>query len=152
MAAPDAVAVGFRLGLPAGVEIRADFLCGGDADCGREQGIQGALEFGGGEGGLRFEMGDLAEGVDAGIGAACAVDEDFFLSDLAGGFGDGALDGRLGGLDLPAVEGGAVVGDGEFEVAHCEVELSHGGRHRGTKTQSFGKLLPICCDVLWLVV
>ena len=63
-------------------------------------------------------MGDLAEGVDADVGAACAVDEDFFLGDLAGGFGDGALDGRLAGLDLPAVEGGAVVGDGEFEVAH----------------------------------
>jgi hypothetical protein len=28
------------------------------------------------------------------------------------------LDGGLAGLDLPAVEGGAVVGDGEFEVAH----------------------------------
>jgi len=67
---------------------------------------------------LRFEMSDLSEGVDAGIGAACAVDEDFFLGDLAGGFGDGALDSRLAGLDLPAVEGGAVVGNGEFEVAH----------------------------------
>jgi hypothetical protein len=29
------------------------------------------------------------------------------------------LDGWLAGLDLPAVEGGAVVGDGEFEVAHA---------------------------------
>jgi hypothetical protein len=28
------------------------------------------------------------------------------------------LDGRLAGLDLPAVEGGAVIGDGEFDVAH----------------------------------
>jgi hypothetical protein len=31
-------------------------------------------------------------------------------------------------LDLPAVEGGAVVGDREFESAHWQlVELSHGG-------------------------
>jgi hypothetical protein len=28
------------------------------------------------------------------------------------------LNCRLPWLDLPAVEGGAVVGDGEFEVAH----------------------------------
>ena len=118
LAAPDAVAVGFSLGLPASVEIGADFFRGDDADCGRKEGVQGALEFGGRESGLRFEMGDLSEGVDAGIGAACAVDEDFFLGDLAGGFGDGALNGRLARLDLPAVEGGAVVGNGEFEEAH----------------------------------
>jgi hypothetical protein len=38
------------------------------------------------------------------------------------------LDGWQAGLDLPAVEGGAVVGDGEFESAHRGfVELSHGG-------------------------
>ena len=120
LTSPDAVAVGFSLGLPASVEIGADFFGSDDADCGRKKCIEGALEFGGGEGGLRFEMGDLREGMDAGIGAACAVDEDFFLGDLAGGFSDGALDGRLAGLDLPAVEGGAVVGDGEFEVAHCD--------------------------------
>ena len=65
-------------------------------------------------------MRDLGEGVYAGVRAACAVDEDFFLGDLAGGFGDGALDGGLAGLDLPAVEGGAVVGDCEFEVAHVD--------------------------------
>ena len=67
LAAPDAVAVGFALGLPASVEIGADFFGGDDADCGRKQGVQGALEFGGGDGGLRFEMGDLAEGVNAGV-------------------------------------------------------------------------------------
>src|SRR5579864_8486327 len=87
LTAPDAVAVGFSLGLPASVEIGADFFCGDDADGGRKQGVQGALEFCGGKAGLRFEMGDLAERVDASIGAACAVDEDFFLSDLAGGIG-----------------------------------------------------------------
>ena len=100
------------------MEIGADFFRGYDADRWRKQGVQGAMEFGSGEGGLRFEIRDLGESVDAGVGAACAMDEDFFLGDLAGGFGDGALDGRLAGLDLPAMEGGAVVGDGEFEVAH----------------------------------
>jgi hypothetical protein len=36
LAAPDAVAVGFALSLPARMEIGADFFCGDDADCGRE--------------------------------------------------------------------------------------------------------------------
>ena len=118
LAAPDAVAVGFSLGLPASVEIGADFFCGDDADCWRKECVESALKFGWRESGLRFEMGDLGESVYAGVGAACAVDEDFFLGDLTGGFGDGALDGGLARLDLPAAEGGAVVGDGEFEVAH----------------------------------
>src|ERR1700757_4211675 len=88
LAAPDAVAVGFSLGLPASVEIGADFFGSNDANGGGEEGVEGALKFGGGKSGLRFEVGDLAESVGAGVCAACAVDEDFFLGDLAGGFSD----------------------------------------------------------------
>ena len=57
-------------------------------------------------------MAYLAEGVNAGVGAAGAEEEDFFLRDLAGGIGYGALDRWQARLQLPAVELGAVVGDG----------------------------------------
>ena len=57
-------------------------------------------------------MRDLAERVDAGVGAAGAVDGDRFLGDLADGVVEGALDRWQAGLELPAVEVGAVVGDG----------------------------------------
>ena len=63
---------------------------------------------GGGEG----EGGDLGEGVDAGVGAAGALGEDGFTGDVVEGLGEGALDGEKAGLDLPAVEVGAVVGRG----------------------------------------
>src|SRR6202040_1713153 len=104
LATPDAIAVRLSLGLPASVEIGADFFCRDDANRWRKQCIQCALKFGGGEPGLGSEMRDLAEGVYTGVSAACAVNEDFLLRDLARGVGDGALNRRQARLDLPAVE------------------------------------------------
>ena len=66
-------------------------------------------------------MAHLAESVNARVGAAGAEEEDFLLGDLAGGFGDGALDGGQARLKLPAVELRAVVGDGELDVAHVSL-------------------------------
>src|ERR1700741_3340406 len=106
LAAPDAIAIGFSLSLPAGVEIGADFFCGYDANGGRKQGVEGALKFGGGEGGLRLEMRHLTERVDARVGAACALDEDFLLGDLARGLGDWALDCPGAGVGLHGLGGG----------------------------------------------
>ena len=84
-------------------------------------------EFRGGEIGMGFEMRDLAEGVDSGVGAAGAVDGDALLGDFLEGVFEGALDGGDFGLELPAVEVGAVVGDGEFDVLHFRAGgLSHG--------------------------
>ena len=65
---------------------------------------------------MEKEAGDLAEGVDAGVGASGALREDGFPGDVADGFGESALDGWERRLDLPAVEGGAVVGEGELPV------------------------------------
>jgi hypothetical protein len=56
--------------------------------------------------------------VDAGIGAAGALREDGFAGDVADGAGEGALDGGEVGLDLPAVVGGAVVGEDDLPVRH----------------------------------
>ena len=56
------------------------------------------------------KTGDLAEGVDARVGAARAVQNEAFLGDAAQNVYDFTLDGRFVRLDLPAVEVGAVVG------------------------------------------
>ena len=60
-------------------------------------------------------MCDLSERVDAGIGTARSVESEWFLGDDGEGVFDLFLDGVAIGLDLPAAEGSAVVGDGEFE-------------------------------------
>ena len=78
---------------------------------------------------LGAEADDLAQGVNAGVGPPAGQHAD----SLAGHFGDGVfqrfLNGRLVGLDLPAGVGRAVVGDGEFEGAHCRnnTRLRNGG-------------------------
>ncbi len=91
---------------------------GEDADGWRESAVEGAEEVGGRDGGGEREGGDLGEGVDAGVGAAGALGEDGFAGDVVEGLGEGALDGGEAGLDLPAVEGRAVVGEDEFPVLH----------------------------------
>ena len=115
--APDAVAVGLALGLPAGVKIGAHFFCR------RQCGLRAGVARSGRAGIRRRERADRVlknarpgpSGVYAGVRAACAVDEDFLLGDLAGGFGDGALDGRSAGSGF-ASRGRwrLVVGDREF--------------------------------------
>ena len=61
-------------------------------------------------------MRDLAVGVDSGIGAAGAVDDDAAAAQAREGLLDVILHGVASGLALPAAEGGAVVGDEEFEA------------------------------------
>jgi hypothetical protein len=63
-------------------------------------------------------MADLTEGVDAGVGAARAMHDNSFLGDFASGGVNFTLDSREPGLELPAVEVGAIVGDCEFDVSH----------------------------------
>ena len=72
-----------------------------------------------GMGDVEGEGGDLGEGVDAGVGAAGALREDGLAGDVVDGLGESALDGGKAGLDLPAVEGRAVVGEDESSSAAC---------------------------------
>ena len=65
----DAVLVGFAEGTAAGVEGFGDFFDGEDADAGREGVVEGPVEIGRGDRGFEGEAGDLAEGVDSGVGA-----------------------------------------------------------------------------------
>ncbi len=114
----DAVFVGFAAGGVAGVEVFGSVLEGEDADGGWEGAVEGKMEVGGGDGGVEREGGDLGQGVDAGVGASGALGEDGFSGDVVDGLGEGSLDGGESGLDLPAVEGSAVVGEDGFPERH----------------------------------
>jgi hypothetical protein len=56
--------------------------------------------------------------VDAGVCAAGAVNNNSLLRNFARGGVNFALDRWEAGLELPAVEVGAIVGDCEFDVSH----------------------------------
>ena len=65
------------------------------------------------------EVGDLADGVDAGVGAAAGVNAHLLgAGELPQRGFERLLHGAETGLRLPAVEVGAVVAEGEFEVTH----------------------------------
>ena len=131
----EVVNVGFLNRGKASVEVIGDFLAFHDADGGRELAIKGGNPVEGVHGEIvrSIEVGHLAEGVDAGIGAARAVNTDGFLGDGGDGFLNAFLNGVGIGLDLPAAEGCAVIGNGEFEV--------HGGSAVGlADCLLFGKI------------
>ena len=108
----DAVLVGFAAGPVAGVEGFGDSFGAEDADARWEGAVEGAEEVFGGDCGFEREGCDLREGVDAGVSAAGALREDSFSGEVVERGGEGALDGREVRLDLPAVEGRAVVAEG----------------------------------------
>jgi hypothetical protein len=53
--------------------------------------------------------------MDAGVGASGALGQKLLSGEALDGLRQGTLDGGLAGLDLPAVKGGAIIGEGEFE-------------------------------------
>lgn len=118
----DFIPVGLAGGGKAGVEGVGDLLGGEHADAGGEFGVEcgDPVEGVHGEPGGGVEVGDLGEGVDAGIGAAGAVDAHGLLGDFGGGGLEEILNGVAAGLGLPAVVRAAVVGEGELEA--------HGGK------------------------
>ena len=117
IAAPDAVVIALGAGRVAGMEAFGHFLDGEDADGGGETVIEHDAEVGGGNGAGGLKGRDLGERVDSGVGASGALGQKLLSGEALDGGGQGALDGRLAGLDLPAVEGRAVIGESEFESA-----------------------------------
>ena len=61
-------------------------------------------------------MGHLTEGVNSGVGSARPVEANGFPGNFGEGFFDSLLDGVSIGLNLPSGKGGAVVGDGDFQM------------------------------------
>ena len=110
--------VGFAEGGVAGVEVGRGGFGGEDADAWGEDSIEGAEEVGGGDRNVEREGGDLAESVNAGVGAAGALGEGGFAGDVVERRGEGSLNAGEVGLDLPATIGCAVVAEGEFPEGH----------------------------------
>src|SRR5437879_1268286 len=77
----DAVLVGLAAGAVAGMEIGGDFVNRHDANAGRQDMIEGALEIGCGDRRREGDAGYLSEGVDTGVGPARALGEDGFAGD-----------------------------------------------------------------------
>lgn len=75
------------------------------------------------DGSLQAETCDLGESVDAGVGAAGTLRERGFSRDAAESCLELALDGGQAGLHLPALKGGAVVGQSELPVLEAGIGL-----------------------------
>ena len=123
-AAIQTIAINFAAGRPARVEVRADLLGCGDANGGRQKGVQGTLKFARGKRRLRAKAADLAQRVDARVGAPSGVQLHIFLRDPTKHIHDFALHRGLVGLNLPTVEVRTVVRDGELEITHGGEKLS----------------------------
>jgi hypothetical protein len=65
-------------------------------------------------------MADVVCRVDAGVRPACACDSDRTAAELREGFLQALLDRGGGRLDLPAAEGGTVVGEAE-DITHMQM-------------------------------
>lgn len=122
MAAPDAVVIALASGRVAGVEAVGHFIDGEDSNGGGEAVVEHGAKVGDWDRAGGLEGCDLSESVDSGVGAARALRQELFSGEALDDSGERALDGGLAGLDLPAVEGGAIIGESEFESTHCEVQ------------------------------
>lgn len=101
----DLVEVGAGGGVVAGVEVRVGFLEVENDDVGGEEFVEvvtGAFR-GKGDFAAKTGMGDLGEGVDAGVGAARSHEFNRLAKDLFAGFLEGAGDRAGVRLFLPAV-------------------------------------------------
>ena len=121
IAAPDAVVIALGAGGVAGMEAFGHLLDGEDSDGGGKAVIEHDADVGGGNGAGGLKGCDLGERVHAGVGASGALGQKLFSGEALDGVGESSLDGGLAGLDLPAVKGGAVIGEGEFEVRSSRV-------------------------------
>ena len=109
---------------PARIEIRADLLGAGDSNRRGKQRVQSALKFLRRQWRLRSKAPDLAKRVNAGVGAPGSMQNDVLLGQAPEHSNDFPLNGGLIGLNLPTVKIGAVVGDGELEIAHGKQVIS----------------------------
>ena len=126
-----AVVVGAVLGVASGVKTRRDLACGLNGHVRREEVVEAPDPAGEGDGGGGGEGGDLAKGVDAGVGAAGKVT----AGAGAGQGGDGIFQRGLyrGGvrLALGTGESGAMIleqeGDAPGRAGHGGLRLVGGG-------------------------
>ena len=126
--AKDAVFVQLRHGVVTGVESGRYVFHIGDANRPGQQMVHGAEKIytwngtGGGEGG------HLGDSVDAGIGAAAALNKNWRFGKSEKDTLEFALHRHQTGLDLPAVEVGAVIGNGDADTPFGLISRHYGSR------------------------
>src|SRR6266704_3696958 len=114
---PDRVTILFAGGVETSVESRTGACSRNDPNVFRQPGIERQSELAGRRFPLlirRFEVSDHAEGMNAGIGAAGAMETRMTGKKFREGCLDLFLDTGPGLLHLPAFVTGAIVGDDEF--------------------------------------
>jgi hypothetical protein len=114
IASPDTVVVALGAGGVAGVEVFGHFIHGEYPDGGGETIIEHNAKIRGRDRAFSLEGYDLGEGVDSSVRASGALRQQLLPCQALYGAGQGALNGRLAGLNLPSVEGRAVIGEREF--------------------------------------
>ena len=90
-------------------------------------------------------MGDLAQRMDAGVGAPGALDHDGFAGEGGDRLLDRLLDGAAVLLPLPADEGAAVIFDGELVARHRQPRRPSGARRPRRNSAAVTGLLPARC-------
>jgi len=133
-AAVDPVAVVFAGGVARRAEEgrRLGHLDNGDV--GRQPAVQRRLKAGGPDPVLRPEGCHLPQSVDAGVGAAGALEDRSLAQNRRQHFDERPLDRRQTRLLLPPVVGGAVVPDRHAEASHgeeCSVSAGRGHQQSG---------------------
>ena len=131
IAAPDTVVIRLAARRVAGMKIGAHLLDGEDADRGRQAVVEDDTKIGRWDGARSLKGGDLGESVHSGVGASRALGQQPLAGEAFDGLGQRSLNGGLAGLHLPAVVGGTIVGESEFEGAR------HKHRFRSSRFQSF---------------
>src|SRR6266446_4460390 len=91
---------------------------------------------------LCSEASNLAECVNPRVCSPCCMQNDVFLRQAAQHFNDFSLNRGFARLNLPAVEIGAVVRDGELEIAHAEPGPGHHNALRTKRLPGFTATLP----------
>ena len=111
----DEIAVALGPGPPSSVEAKRSLLDGQDTDLLGEQSIETSPNRQRVQDAGRRQAGDLARGVNTRVGTACADDFDRLAENPPERLGKGPLDGGPAGLNLPAMEGRAVVLDEKLQ-------------------------------------
>ena len=109
----DPVKIGFSFGREAGVKTRFLTSNGEDSNPCREMKVEGFRQSSGRMKGGDFAGGDLAEGVNAPIGATGSCHGHRVVENFLQGFLEGELDGGIRILALPAEEVFSAVGEKE---------------------------------------
>ena len=114
----DHIPIKLALGIAVGIKRLRHVRCLANHDIGRQMSIQSSNEYVGGMLGCCVEVNDLADRVNAGVGSPAGVGMRSLTGERRNGGFQSLLNGSKPRLCLPAEEVGAIVAQGQLNVAH----------------------------------